>query len=83
MARKTDPTERKMQTAQMRAVVLSPQRPSRESVSCSVATDSATPPTAARLHCPWNSPGKSTEVGSLFTFQGIFPTHGSNPGLLH
>ena len=36
-----------------------------------------------RLHCPWISPGKNTGVGSLFTFQGIFPTHGSNPGLLH
>ena len=26
---------------------------------------------------------KNTEVGSLFLLQGIFPTQGSNPGLLH
>ena len=32
---------------------------------------------------PWNSPGQNTVVGSLFLFQGIFPTQGSNPGLLH
>ena len=28
-------------------------------------------------------PGHSTGVGSLFLLQGIFPTEGSNPGLLH
>ena len=27
--------------------------------------------------------GKNTEVGSCFLPQGIFPTQGSNPGLLH
>ena len=32
---------------------------------------------------PWNSPGQDTGVGSSFLFQGIFPTQGSNPGLLH
>ena len=31
--------------------------------------------------CPWDSPGKSTGVGSLL--QGIFPTQGSNQSLLH
>ena len=36
-----------------------------------------------RLHRPWDFPGKSTEVGCLFFLQGIFPTQGSNPGLLH
>jgi len=35
------------------------------------------------LLCPWNSPGKNTGVGSHSLFQGIFPTQGSNPGLLH
>ena len=30
-----------------------------------------------------NSPGKNTEVGSHSLLQGIFPTQGSNPGLLH
>ena len=28
-------------------------------------------------------PGKSTGVGCHFPLQGIFPTQGSNPGLLH
>ena len=35
------------------------------------------------LFSPWNSPGQNTGVGSLFLLQGIFPTQGSNPGLLH
>ena len=37
----------------------------------------------ARLLCPWDSPGKNTGVGCHFLLQGIFPTQGSNPGLLH
>ena len=36
-----------------------------------------------RLLCPWDSPGENTAVGSHFLLQGIFPTQGSNPGLLH
>ena len=35
------------------------------------------------LYSPWNSPGQNTGVGSLSLFQGIFPTQGSNLGLLH
>ena len=35
-----------------------------------------------RLLCPWDSPGKNTEVGCCFLFQGIFLTQGSNPHLL-
>src|SRR5574341_360011 len=35
------------------------------------------------LLCPWDFPGKSTGVGCHFLLQGIFPTQGSNPGLLH
>ena len=35
------------------------------------------------LYSPWNSPGQNTGVGSLSLLQGIFPTKGSNPGLLH
>ena len=35
------------------------------------------------LLCPWNSPGKNTGVGCHSLFQGIFPTQGSNLGLLH
>ena len=35
------------------------------------------------LCSPWNSPGQNTGVGSLSLLQGIFPTQGSNLGLLH
>ena len=34
-------------------------------------------------YSPWNSPGQNTDVGSLSLLQGIFPTQGLNPGLLH
>ena len=37
----------------------------------------------ARLLCPWDSPGKNTEVGCHALLQGIFPTQGSNPHLLY
>ena len=33
------------------------------------------------LYSPWNSPGQSTEVGSLSLLQGIIPSQGLNPGL--
>ena len=36
----------------------------------------------ARFLCPWNSPGKNTGVSCYFLLQGIFPSHGSNLGLL-
>ena len=32
---------------------------------------------------PWNAPGQNTGVGSLSILQGIFPTQGLNPDLLH
>ena len=35
------------------------------------------------LHSPWNSPGQNTGVGSHSFLQGIFPTQGLNPDLLH
>ena len=35
------------------------------------------------LYSLWNSPGQNTGVGSHSFLQGIFPTQGSNPGLLH
>ena len=35
------------------------------------------------LSCSWNSPGKNTGVCSHSLLQGIFPTQGSNPGLLY
>ena len=56
-----------------------------ESASGSVMSDSATPwglqPT--KFLYPWNSPGKNTGVGSHSFLQGIFPTQGSNLGLLY
>ena len=36
-----------------------------------------------RLLCPWHSPGKTTRVASQSLLLGIFPTQGSNLGLLH
>ena len=35
------------------------------------------------LYSPRNSAGQNTGVDSLSLIQGIFPTQGSNPGLLH
>ena len=35
------------------------------------------------LYSPWNSPGQNTGVGNLSLLKWIFPTQGSNPGLLH
>ena len=39
--------------------------------------------TPTRLLCPCDSPGNKTGVGCHFLLQGIFPTQGLNPGLLH
>ena len=51
----------------------------------SVMSDSfATPKTVAhQTPRPWNFPGKNTGVGCHFLLQGIFPTQGLNPCLLH
>ena len=38
---------------------------------------------STRLLCPWNSSGKNTGVDCHFLLQGIFPTQGWNPCLLH
>ena len=35
------------------------------------------------LYSLWNCLGQNTGVGNLSFLQGIFPTQGSNPGLLH
>ena len=40
-------------------------------------------PMDTRLLRPWDFLGKSTGVGCHLLLQGIFPTQGSNPGLLH
>ena len=49
--------------------------------SCPTLCDLMEEPT--RLLHPWDFPGKSTGVSCHFLPQGIFPTQGSNPGLLH
>ena len=36
----------------------------------------------SRLLCPWNSPGRNTEVDCHSLLQGIFPIQGLNLGLL-
>ena len=53
-------------------------------LSYSVMSDSLWPHGLypARLLCPWNFPGKNTEVGYRFLLQGIFPTQESNPSVL-
>ena len=38
---------------------------------------------ARQLCCPWDSPGKKTGMSCHSLLQGIFPTQGSNLGLLH
>ena len=54
-------------------------------VLCSVVSDSLWPrglcPT--RPLCPWGFSNKNTAVSCHVLLQGIFPTQGSNPGLLH
>ena len=54
-------------------------------VSRSVMSDSLQPHGLhpARLLWPWDSPGKNTGVGHHALLQGIFPTQGLNPRLLH
>ena len=56
-----------------------------ESVSYSLMSSSLRPHRAypTRILCPWNSAGKNFGVGSHSLLQGIFPTQGSNLGLLH
>ena len=51
-----------------------------ESESHSVMSDSLWP---HGLYSPWNSPGQNTGLGALSLLQGIFPTQGLKPGLLH
>ena len=57
-----------------------PYKSVKESESCSVVSNSLQPHV---LYSPWNSPGQNTGVGSHSLLQGIVPTQGSNPGLLH
>ena len=68
-----------------RTCMTQPQKSKESARNCrSVVSDSAIPWTvAARLLCPWNSSGKNTGVGYHSLLQRIFPTQGSNLGLLH
>ena len=50
------------------------------SESCSVTSNSFQP---HGLYSPWHSPGQNAGVERLSLLQRIFPTQGSNPGLLH
>ena len=43
----------------------------------------ATPWSPPGSSVPGDSPGKNTRVGCHALLQGIFPTQGANPGLLH
>ena len=67
---------------QFRSFVLAPQWLFRDKggESRSVVPDSLRP---HGLYSPWNYPGQNTGVGSLSLLQGILPTQGWNPGLLH
>ena len=51
-----------------------------ESESHSILSNSLWP---HELYSPWNYSGQNTGVGSCPLLQGIFPTHGSSPSLLH
>ena len=51
-----------------------------ESESRSVVSNSLQP---HGLYSSWNSPGQNTGMGSRSLLQGIFPTQGLSPGLLH
>ena len=51
-----------------------------ESVSCSVVSSPLWP---RGLLCPWNSPGKNSGEGGHSLLQGLFPTQGLNPSLMH
>ena len=62
-------------------LVLSATIPINESVSHSVMSVSLA--SHGLCLCPWNSLGKNTGVGCHSLFHGIFPTQGSNLGLLH
>ena len=53
-----------------------------QSLSC-VRLSETLQSVAPRLLCLWDPPGKNTGAGCLSLLQGIFPTQGSNPRLLH
>ena len=78
---KYDPIKAKKKLLMWTSFVLQKVR----SVSCSVVFNSLQTHglQPARLLCPWDFPGRNTGVSCHSPLQGIFPTQGSNPGLLH
>ena len=54
-------------------------------LSCLVVSNSLRPHglRSARFLCPWDASGKCPGIGCHFCLQGIFPTQGLNPHLLH
>ena len=76
-------------TSKMLNIIGRENRPNPQSTRCTVkstSTQSTLQPQGrqpAGLLYAWDSTGKSTGVGCHFLLQGIFPTQGWNPGLLH
>ena len=69
------PTEQRSRDVSQLALCVS-----RSVVSDSLQTHGLQP---ATLLCPWDFPGKNTEVGCHSLLQRIFLTQGLTPGLLH
>ena len=51
--------------------------------SCCLVAKSCPTLCHTSLFCLWDFPGKNTGMSCHFLLQGIFPTQGSNPSLLH
>ena len=51
--------------------------------SCLTPCDLIYSPLGSSVHLLWDSPGKNTRGDRHSLLQGIFPTQGSNPGLLN
>ena len=76
----------KQHTSQLQSIFVFLQRlaHSRYPVAACCMLSHVTPWTAAtRLLLSWDFPGKNTGVGCHFLLQGIFPSQGLNPHLLH
>ena len=78
--RKNTKTKTKNRSGSLWGVVKNERKWSHSVVSDSLGPHRLSP---TRLLCPWDFPGKSTQVGCHFLHQGIFLTQGSIPGLLH
>ena len=73
----------KLWGAQEEGAQISGQRGDLQSEGAQSCPTLCNPMDCTRLLCPWDSPGKDSGVDCHFLLQGIFPTQGSNPGLLH